>query len=199
MTIISSRAKGPGAAAAGPVPGPALPSPRQPGAALAADTFRAVFRAHPAGVAVVALVDEGGRPVGFTATSVISVSAEPPLLAFSLASTSSSWAAVARARTLTVSFLADHQDDVSARFATSGIDRFAAGGWSTLPTGEPAIDGATSWVRAEVVQRTAVGGSHLVTVLALESSIIPERASLTTRPLVYHDRRYHRIGDHSAL
>lgn len=167
-------------------------------ATLPADTFRTVFRSHPAGVAVVALLDDG-CPVGFTATSVISVSADPPLLAFSLASTSSSWPAVARARTLTVSFLADHQDDVSARFATSGIDRFAAGGWSTLPTGEPVIDGAISWVRAEVVQRAGVGGSYLVTVLALESSVVEQRASETSRPLVYHDRRYHRIGDHSAL
>ena len=38
--------------------------------------FRSIFRRHPAGVAVVALRD-GDRPVGFTATSVISVSAEP--------------------------------------------------------------------------------------------------------------------------
>ncbi len=167
--------------------------------ALPADAFRAVFRSHPAGVTVVALVDDDGTPVGFTATSVISVSAEPPLLAFSLASTSSSWPAVSRATTLTVSFLADHQDDVSARFATSGIDRFAAGGWSSLPTGEPVIDGAVSWVRAAVVERTAVGGSHLVTVQALESSLTPQRATSTTRPLVYHDRRYHRIGDHSAV
>jgi flavin reductase (DIM6/NTAB) family NADH-FMN oxidoreductase RutF len=169
-----------------------------PSAALPADDFRAVFRSHPAGVAVVALVDDG-RPVGFTATSVISVSAEPPLLAFSLASTSSSWPAVARARTLTVSFLADHQDDVSARFATSGIDRFAAGGWHALPTGEPVIDGVVSWVRAEVLERTAVGSSFLVTVQALSASVGQERATETTKPLVYHDRRYHRIGDHSAL
>lgn len=182
-----------------PTTGPDAAVEDGPGRLLPADTFRAVFRSHPAGVTVVGLVDDEGRPVGFTATSVISVSAEPPLLAFSLAATSSSWPAVSRARTLAVSFLADHQDDVSARFATSGIDRFAAGGWSTLPTGEPVIDGAISWVRAEVVERTAVGGSHLVTVQAIDSSVVRQRAAATARPLVYHDRRYHRIGDHSAL
>jgi flavin reductase (DIM6/NTAB) family NADH-FMN oxidoreductase RutF len=169
-----------------------------PAAPLPADVFRTVFRSHPAGVAVVALVD-GGRPVGFTATSVISVSAEPPLLAFSLASTSSSWPAVSRARTLAVSFLADHQDDVSARFATSGIDRFAAGGWRALPTGEPVIEGAVSWMRAQVLERTAVGGSYLVILQALAAGVPQQRAADMSRPLVYHDRRYHRIGDHSAL
>ncbi|HEX5331852.1 MAG TPA: flavin reductase family protein [Cellulomonas sp.] len=54
----------------------------------------------------------------------------------------------ARARTVAVSFLADDQDDVSARFATRGTDRFAAGGWSLLDTGEPVIDGAVAWVWA---------------------------------------------------
>lgn len=160
---------------------------------LSADDYKAVFRRHPAGVAVVALEHEG-RPVGFTATSVISVSASPPLLAFSLASTSSSWPAICAARTLTVSFLADDQDDVSARFATSGIDRFAGGGWSRLASGEPVIDGALSWVRGRVVQRTPVGDSYLVSLRALSSGTRGDAA-----PLVYHDRAYHRIGDHSAL
>lgn len=159
---------------------------------LSAEEFKTVFRQHPAGVAVVTLVHDG-RPVGFTATSVISVSAAPPLLAFSLASTSSSWPAVSEARTLAVSFLADHQDDVSARFATSGIDRFAAGGWQALPTGEPVIEGAVSWLRARVVQRTPVGDSYLVSLRALSSG------TRAASPLVYRDRAYHRIGDHSQI
>lgn len=177
----------------------AAPTPR-----LSPEEYKAVFAATR-GVVVVALRDEDGRPVGFTATSVISVSAQPPLLAFSLASSSSSWPAVERAVTLTLSFLADHQDDVSARFATSGIDRFAAGGWSALETGEPVIDGALAWVRGRVVQRTAVGSSHLVSVEAISSSVHvePESAHRTgleaASPLVYHDRTYHRIGGHSAI
>ncbi|WP_100349464.1 flavin reductase family protein [Luteimicrobium subarcticum] len=163
---------------------------------LSPDAYKTVFRQHPAGVAVVALVDDAtGRPVGFTATSVISVSATPPLLAFSIASTSSSWDALSRARTLAVSFLADDQDDVSARFATSGTDRFAAGGWSALPTGEPVVDGALTWVRARVVQRTPVGSSYLVSLRALEHGTRGD----ATGPLVYHDRTYHRIGDHTAI
>ncbi|WP_028049747.1 flavin reductase family protein [Cellulomonas sp. URHD0024] len=161
---------------------------------LSPASYKEVFRRHPAGVAVVAFVDESGKRVGFTATSVISVSADPPLLAFSLASTSSSWAPLSRARTLAISFLASGQDDVSARFATSGIDRFAAGGWTALPSGEPVIDGAVSWVRGRIVQRAPVGGSYLVSIRALEHGIDDEAL-----PLVYHDRTYHRIGHHTAV
>ncbi|RKN04599.1 flavin reductase family protein [Streptomyces radicis] len=155
---------------------------------LTGEEYKAVFRRHPAGVAVVAMTHRG-RPVGFTATSVISVSAEPPLLAFSLADTSSCAPAVVAAETVTVSLLAEHQDDVSARFATSGVDRFAAGGWSTLPTGEPVIDGAHAWIRARVLERTPVGSSFLVSLLALEAEWHPEAA-----PLVFQDRAYHRLA-----
>ncbi|WP_029291016.1 flavin reductase family protein [Cellulomonas sp. HZM] len=170
------------------------------------DEYKAVFRGHPAGVAVVSLRDdETGKLVGFTATSVISVSAAPPLLAFSLAASSSSWPALARTSTLALSFLADHQDDVSARFATSGIDRFAAGGWRALETGEPVIEGALSWVRGRVVQRVAVGSSFLVSVEAISSSVrlstecAHREGLVAASPLVYHDRTYHRIGEHSAI
>jgi len=168
---------------------------------LSSDQFKAVFRDHPAGVAVIALV-HAGRPVGFTATSVISVSAAPPLLAFSLASTSSCWPAISAAGTLAVSFLADHQDHVSARFAASGIDRFADGGWSPLPTGEPVIDGAVSWCRARIVQRTPVGGSYLVSLRALAAGHADSHSdggaaaatSPAASPLVYKDRAYHRLA-----
>jgi flavin reductase (DIM6/NTAB) family NADH-FMN oxidoreductase RutF len=162
-------------------------------APLAPARFKAVFRQHPAGVAVITVCHEG-RPVGFTATSVISVSAAPPFLAFSLASTSSSWPAISAARTLAVSFLSADQDRVSARFATSGIDRFAGGGWRRLPTGEPVIDGALSWVRGRILERTSVGDSYLVSVGALESGTRPDAT-----PLVYQNRTYHRIGGHSAI
>lgn len=56
------------------------------------------------------------------------------------------------------------------------------------------IDGALSWVRGRIIQRTPVGDSYLVSLRALASGT---RADAT--PLVYHDRSYHRIGDHSAL
>ncbi len=154
--------------------------------ALSPDEYKQVFRRHAAGVAVVTLRD-ADRPVGFTATSVISVSAAPPLLAFSLASGSSSWPALSRATTVAVSFLAEGQEDVSTRFATSGIDRFADGGWTALPTGEPVVDGAQAWVRARVVQRTPVGDSYLVSLRALAHGV---RDAL---PLVYRDRVYHRL------
>jgi flavin reductase (DIM6/NTAB) family NADH-FMN oxidoreductase RutF len=160
---------------------------------VSADQFRSVFRRHPAGVAVITAA--APEPVGFTATSVISVSAEPPLLVFSIDSASSSWSSLQRVDTLVVNLLTADQVDLSARFATRGIDRFAAGGWSRLPTGEPVLDGSAGWFRGRVLDRTPVGRSHLVSVLVLDAA----EASAPAAPLVYHDRRYHAVGEHSAL
>lgn len=174
---------------------PQLNDPTVSGSPIGAAEFKGVFRHHPAGVAIITTVVDG-QPVGFTVTSLISVSADPPLLAFSVDSASSAWRALAVADTLVVNFLTAAQVDVSARFATSGIDRFATTQWRSLPSGEPVLADNAAWLRGEVVQRTAVGHSFLVSVLALESEVAAERPS---GPLVYHDRSYHGIGDHSVL
>src|SRR5437588_3303905 len=59
------------------------------------DVFRSVFRRHAAGVAVITA--RGASPVGFTATSLTSVAAEPPLLSFAVGTGSSSWPTLAAA------------------------------------------------------------------------------------------------------
>jgi hypothetical protein len=54
-----------------------LPSQGGEDPAVDAATYRSVFRAHAGAVAVIT-ADAGRGPAGFTATSVVSVSLEPP-------------------------------------------------------------------------------------------------------------------------
>lgn len=156
---------------------------------LNSEQLKSVFRGHAAAVAVVTLDGPAG-PVGFTATSVISISATPPLLAFSVDSSSSSWPALAGAATVVVNFLADNQSRVASRFATHGIDRFDADDWSRLPSGEPVLGGTRAWVLARVIDRVAVGRSHLVSLHALDHG----QEQPDARPLLYLDRAYHQAG-----
>lgn len=158
-----------------------------------AEALKQVFRHHPAGVAIITLAGPDG-PVGFTATSVFSISADPPLFGFSVADTSSSLPAVERASSLVVNFLGSDQRDLAARFATRGIDRFAGIEWSALATGEPVLAGVVSWIRGDIVHRTATGGSRLVVVRATAWGQRGE-----PDPLVYVDRTYHRLGERSRL
>ncbi|WP_127131447.1 flavin reductase family protein [Georgenia sp. SYP-B2076] len=157
------------------------------------DDFKAIFRHHPAGVAVITLRTPHG-PVGFTATSVISVSAAPPMLAFSLAATSSSRRALEENDTVVVNLLAAEQHDVATRFAARGVDRFAGVDWCPLPAGEPVLGGTTAWVRGRIEQRVPVGDSLLITVHALLAE-----HSRSENPLVYKGRTYHHLGTHSRL
>lgn len=160
-----------------------------PAPGVSAEQFKAVFRHHPGGVAVVTLRTPQG-PLGLTATSIISVSAEPPLLAFSLASTSSARPALESAETLVVNFLAADQRDLAEQFARRGVDRFAGVEWCPLPTGEPVLHGTTAWIRGRIENRFPVGDSLLMTVHAN----LAHRSNEPPVPLVYVDRTYHRLA-----
>lgn len=170
-----------------PVPRPGLavvPDPPEERAVDAA-TFRSVFRRHAAAVVVIT-ADAGHGPVGFTATSLVSVSLLPPLVAFAISTTASSWQTVSTAGSVVVNFLDAGQHELARRFATSGIDRFAEPTrWSTLGTGEPVLDEAPSYLRGLVEHRFSVGDHHLV--VARLAGHAERRAH---ESLLYHDGRY---------
>ena len=170
---------------------------------LPAEQFKAAFRTHPAGVAVIT-ADAGNGPIALTATSVISVSADPPLLVFSVSEKSSSLPTLSRATTVVVHLLAADQLDLALLGATSGIDRFADTSiWSRLPTGEPYFINAPVWIRGKVVDRMDAGRSVVLAVEAIEART-PERGSpaadaAQSRPLVYHNRVWHALGEQSKI
>lgn len=166
-------------------------------AGLSPAEFKLAFRNHAAGVALIT-ADAGAGPVALTATSVFSVSAEPPLLIFSVSSTSSSAPTIRTAETLIVHLLGADQLDLAKLGATSGIDRFADRTiWDRLITGEPYFPAAHAWIRGRVINRMEAGTSTVIAVHALQAKL-PEDAG-DAAPLVYHNRTYHALGDHSRL
>jgi flavin reductase (DIM6/NTAB) family NADH-FMN oxidoreductase RutF len=163
------------------------------GQGLSASDFKLAFRSHAAGVAVIT-ADAGDGPVGLTATSVFSVSAEPPLLVFSISGASSSAPAIRRADTLVVHLLGAGQLSIARLCATSGIDRFADTSlWRRLPTGEPVFRDVPVWIRGRVINRMDAGDSTVIAVHALEA----ERSDEDVAPLVYHNRTWHHLGEAS--
>ncbi len=161
-------------------------TPLRPDAPVEPGLFRALLRRHAA--AVVVVTAPGEPPAGFTATSFTSVSIDPPLVSFCLASTASTWPAVARADTVAVHVLARGQESVARIFATSGIDRFAAhGAWRAGPDGVPLLDGVLATIVCRVTQRVAAG-DHTIVLAAPELG--EHHADATVTPLVYHDGTY---------
>jgi flavin reductase (DIM6/NTAB) family NADH-FMN oxidoreductase RutF len=165
---------------------------------LSADEFKLAFRNRPAGVSVIT-AEAGDGPVGLTATSVFSVSAEPPLLIFSISDLASSAPTIRTVDTLVVHLLGESQLGIAKLCATSGIDRFADRSlWDRLPTGEPYFPAAAGWLRGKVIERMRAGTSTVIAVHALEAKL-PDSEAEAEHPLVYHNRTWHRLGEHSRL
>ncbi|MFC7624388.1 flavin reductase family protein [Microlunatus sp. GCM10028923] len=167
-----------------------IPTTPGPGPRLADGTFRHLFRRHAAGVAVVTV--GGSAPVGFTATSLSSLSAEPPLLSFNINRRSSSWPALRSAAAVAVHLLAHDQSALATTFATSGIDRFArVPGWRRNRAGLPILPDVLAWMTVEVRHLVDAGDHSLVVGEIVEAEV------RDGRPLVYHDGQFARLAEDS--
>ncbi|MFI8388382.1 flavin reductase family protein [Streptomyces sp. NPDC085540] len=154
------------------------------------DLLRSVFRQHAAGVAVITAQD-GGRPVGFTATSLNSVSADPPLLSFTISTGASSWPAVRDSEYLGVHILGEHQRELAGLFARSGADRFGPStGWASGPHGVPVLDDVLAWLVCRVVARVPAGEHRVI----IAEAVIGDPAG-EGRPLLYHQGRFNALRD----
>ncbi|MEU5954524.1 flavin reductase family protein [Streptomyces sp. NPDC047525] len=154
------------------------------------DLLRSVFRQHAAGVAVITAQGPSG-PVGFTATSLVSVSAEPPMLSFGIGTGASSWPAVSEAEHVGVHILGEHQLDLATTFARSGADRFGAGTrWYEGPEGVPVLDGTLAWLVCRVAARVPAGDHRIV----LAEAVVGDPAG-AGRPLLYHQGRFNALRD----
>ncbi|WP_405813590.1 flavin reductase family protein [Streptomyces sp. NBC_01390] len=154
------------------------------------DLLRSVFRQHAAGVAVITARGSDG-PVGFTATSLASVSAEPPLVSFGISTGASSWPAISGADHVGVHILGEHQHELAATFARSGADRFGAPtAWREGPEGVPVLDGVLAWLVCRPVARVPAGDHRIV----LAEVLLGDPAG-AGRPLLYHQGRFNGLRD----
>jgi len=176
------------------------PAPRDFAGSVTPDDFKALFRGHPGGVAVIT-ADSGDGPVALTATSVSSVSATPPLLIFSISSQSSAAPVLSTASSVVVHLLDSDDLDIARLASTSGVDRFAdPARWSRLVTGEPVYRGVRAWVRCAVIDRMDAGGSTVIAAHALTSSLERDvEPGDHGNALVYHNRAWHRLDEQSRI
>jgi flavin reductase (DIM6/NTAB) family NADH-FMN oxidoreductase RutF len=154
------------------------------------EAFFSAFRHHPSGVAIIT-ADAGGGPVALTVSSLISVSASPPTVAFSLSASSSTAKAVEDARTVVVHFVRRADMELARLCATSGVDRFERQvRWDRLDSGEPYYPQVGLWFRAALRDRLVVPGACLMTAELLSASPLSQEAR-DVDTLVYANRSWH--------
>ena len=155
--------------------------------------FRQVLGHFATGVTVVTGSgddDGGGGPVGLSVNSFTSVSIDPPLVAFCVGRTSTTWPRIRATGRFTVNILSADQEEVSRRFASiaSGTDRFEGIGWHPSPTGSPVVEGALAWIDATVEAEHDAGDHVLVIGRVTGLEVAREGA-----PLVFYRGGYGRF------
>ncbi|MBT2213809.1 flavin reductase family protein [Actinomadura sp. NEAU-AAG7] len=141
----------------------ARPSDREP-PGVDGTRFRSVLGRFATGVVAITAVEDGtDRPAGLAANSFTSVSLDPPLVAFCVAHTSTTWPRLRGAARLCVNILSEPQLEVCERLALRGGDKFAGIDWRRTPNGGPLIEGALAWIECSVEQEH-VAGDHVIVV-----------------------------------
>lgn len=149
------------------------------------ESFIRAFSNHPGGVVVITGTTPDGEPVGFTATSLASLSAYPPRATFNIAQTASSWPAVAEGSLLAVHFLAKESQGLARRFAGTTSERFSGDHWYVSELGLPILREAIGVLVTRVNRQVPIDLNALI-VLDIEQGHFTENHE----PLLYHKRAF---------
>jgi len=146
--------------------------------------FRQLLGRFATGVTVVTTRDPQGRPIGMTASSVASVSLDPPLLLVSVSQEHDMHPALKAAPRFVLNVLAADQEEISRRFAAEHPDRFDGIGYHETRHGIPVLDGVLASIECEK-QAEAPGGDHTVFFGLVTGGSVTDRS-----PLLYYRGGY---------
>ena len=127
-----------------------------------------------------------GSPVGFTATSLASLAAVPPLATFNMAQVSSAWPAMTVGNHVAVHMLGPRSRHQAERMAADRDLRFAGDHWTPGPHGVPILEGVTAWMLGTIVDVHPVHNNAVIIVEIEDGSLGEEDDAL-----LYHERSYH--------
>jgi flavin reductase (DIM6/NTAB) family NADH-FMN oxidoreductase RutF len=117
------------------------------------DSFRQAMRYLASGVSILAAGGPGDR-AAITATSVTSLSVEPPTLLICISRNSSLAPILQRHGHFSANFLSASQQHLAERFAgrggVNGGERFDAGDWISLVSGAPVLANALASIDCDV-------------------------------------------------
>ncbi|MBN3836724.1 flavin reductase [Burkholderia sp. Ac-20344] len=144
------------------------------------------MRQFAGAITVVATVD-GGKPVGLVATSVCSLSTEPPSIVACVNRASSAHDSIVRASVFGITLLHTSQSGVAEHFGKDKASRFSGGGWK-ITSGVPYLEGAVANFRCHL-HKIYDGFSHSILVGFVDKIDFIERAD--TGCLLWRGKRFH--------
>lgn len=155
-------------------------------------SFRQAMRVLAGGVAVVT-VGRGPDRTGFTATSVESLSVEPPRLLLTLSENSSSWKELQKCPYFGVNILQTNHLGIADQFAghggLQGIDRYRGAKWTTLSSdGAAILEDALAGVDC-VIEEMLPRHGHVIIIGRVRAILLHTDG----QPLLYWQGAYRQI------
>ena len=154
------------------------------------DALKAVFRRHASGVSVITLTSEAGEPIGFTATSMTSLGATPPLASFNVASGASTWPHLCAAKYVAIHTLGTDNVALAQKMAADHTKRFLDSDWKRGKHDLPIFEAASAVLICRIREIHNVE-SNAVVIVEIENGLI----GAETNPLIYHERSYKTATD----
>lgn len=150
--------------------------------------FRQLLGRFATGVTVVTTRDRSGKPIGMTASSVASVSLDPPLVLVSVARDNDMHPALKAADRFVLNVLAADQEAISRRFAEEHPNRFEGIGYRDTLQGLPVLEGVLASIECEKQSETP-GGDHTVFFGLVTGGTVSDGV-----PLLYYRGGYAGLG-----
>lgn len=154
------------------------------------EALRASFRRHASGVSVITLLDDAKLPIGFTATSMTSLGANPPLASFNVAQGSSTFPHLKVGKFVAIHTLGAGTVHLAQRMAADHTQRFVPSDWHEGPYGVPVFPAATSILIAKIRDIHSIENNAVVIV-----DIIEGLAGTEDEALLYYQRSYMKPGE----
>jgi flavin reductase (DIM6/NTAB) family NADH-FMN oxidoreductase RutF len=152
--------------------------------------LRKVMGLFATGVTVITTRDQQGKPYGLTANAVTSLSLEPPLLLICVDRKAETYPHFFDSKIFVLNILAEDQEEISRRFATTGGDKFAGLGCHLGRLGTPILDGTLGHIECRITE-TLEGGDHVIHI-----GEVQEAEAREGRPLLFFRGKYRQlVGD----
>ena len=154
------------------------------------EALRSAFRRHASGVSVITMNDSTGKPAGFTATSMTSLGANPPLASFNVSQGSSTYPSLTVGKYVAIHTLGAGTVQLAQRMAADHTQRFVNDDWHEGPYGVPVFPAATSILIAKIRDIHSIENNAVVIV-----DVVEGLSGTEDEALLYYQRSYMKPGD----
>ena len=136
------------------------------------------------GVTIITTKDATEKPFGLTANAFSSLSLNPPMLLICVDKGVDCYNCFEESKVFAVNFLSQAQEELSTRFATKGIEKFAGLSYSLGELGVALLDGALAHFECTVAHAYE-GGDHTIYVGEIQRLV-----TAPGDPLLFYQGKY---------